>query len=490
MTMTMDPRTEFLIDGRWSAASGTERAVSHSSITGAKLGEFVQADRSDVDAAVDAARRASVAWNSCPPAVRAGHLHALADAIEERAEQLSALIAEEVGSTMEFASGVNCMVSTYLLRYYADLVRDQPLEEVRPSAFGHSIVRRTGVRVAALIVPWNYPVISAIGKIGPALAAGATVVLKPSPESTLTTYLIAEAVLEAGIPPGVVNIVPADREVSEYLVTHPGIDKVSFTGSTPVGRRIAGLCGELLRPVTLELGGKSAAVLLDDAELESFLPAMINASFANNGQTCTNNTRILVPARRYEEVLDAVTDTVLSYRVGDPRDASTTIGPLVSAAHRERVEGYIRLGIAEGALPTAGGGRPDDLPDGYFVSPTVFGRATPDMAISREEIFGPVVTVLAYDDSDDAAVALANDSEFGLAGSVWSADWDRAMAVARRIDTGLQGINAPSNLDLGAPFGGWKASGIGAELGPEGLEGYRNLSTFSVPLESPKAALE
>lgn len=429
-------------------------------------------------------------WNGSSPADRADQLYALADAIEARTEQLSSLIAEEVGSTGQFASGVNCMVSGFLLRYYADLVRDQRREEVRPSAFGHSVVRRTGVRVAALIVPWNYPVISAVGKIGPALAAGATVVLKPSPESTLTTFVLAEAVLDAGIPPGVINIVPAGREVSEYLVTHPGIDKVSFTGSTPVGRRIGGLCGELLRPVTLELGGKSAAVLLEDASLDSFLPAMINASFANNGQTCTNNTRILAPRRRYREVLDAVSDTVRGYRVGDPRDEATDIGPVVSAAHRERIEGYIQAGIAAGAVATVGGGRPKGLPNGYFVDPTVFGHASPEMSISREEIFGPVVTVLPYDDSDDAAVALANNSEFGLAGSVWSADWDRALAVARRIDTGLQGINAPSNLDLGAPFGGWKASGIGSELGPEGLEAYRNLSTYSVPLASPQAALE
>lgn len=483
--MTTQLRTDFLIDGRWTRASGSDRFVSVSSITGAVLGESAEADRQDVDTAVTAARRASDSWRGSSADERAIHLYALADAIEKRTEELSSLIAEEVGSTAQFAVGTNCVVSALLLRYYADLVRTQQQEDVRPSAFGHSIVRRSAVRVAALIIPWNYPVISAVSKLAAALAAGTTVVLKPSPESTLSTYLLAEAVVDSGMPPGVINIVPAGREVSEYLVTHPGIDKVSFTGSTPVGRRIAGLCGELLRPVTLELGGKSAAVLLDDVSLESFLPAMINACFANNGQTCTNNTRILAPRSRYQEVLDAVTDTVAAYRVGDPRDETTDIGPVVSAAHRDRIEGYIRAGIADGALVTTGGSRPTALPDGFYVAPTVFGNATPEMSISKEEIFGPVVTVLPYDDGDSGAVLSANDSEYGLAGSVWSSDQNRALAVARQIETGLQGINSPSNLDFGAPFGGWKASGLGVELGPEGLNAFLNLSTFAVPTPLP-----
>jgi acyl-CoA reductase-like NAD-dependent aldehyde dehydrogenase len=324
-------------------------------------------------------------------------------------------------------------------------------------------------------------------KLAPALAAGCTVVLKASPETVLDSLLLAEAIVEAGLPPGVVSIVPADREVGAYLVEHPRVDKIAFTGSSASGRTIARRCGELLRPVTLELGGKSAAIVLDDADLSQAAQALFAVTLLNNGQTCVNCTRVLAPRSRYDEVLGLFSDLAAAVQVGDSLDPTTQVGPLVSARQRERVEGYIEKGHAEGARLVAGGGRPAGHERGWFVEPTIFADVDNGHTIAREEIFGPVLAVIPYD-GDDEAVAIANDSEFGLGGSVWTADHERAEAVARRVQTGSIGINHYF-LDPVAPFGGVKASGIGRELGPEGLAAYLQLQTiYATPPAQPGEA--
>ncbi len=462
-------RTQFYIGGHWVAPRGSESFVSLSSTTEEEIGRSPRGTAADVDVAVAAAGDALPLWRALDTRQRAAFMNDLAVALEKRAEELGMLIAQEVGTPLQTAVRANAFGPAAFLRYFADLART--LDEPETRGKGTTFVYRQAVGVVGMIVPWNYPVGLIHFKLAPALAAGCTAVIKPSPETALSSYLFAEAVAEAGLPGGVVNVVPADRDAGEHLVTHPGIHKVSFTGSTAAGRRIAELCGRGIKPVTLELGGKSAAVLLDDARLDDFLPSLGSVCMANNGQTCTNNTRILVPQARYDEIVEAVTDTVAEYQVGDPLEPTTHIGPVVSAQARERIEEYIAGGISAGAHVTVGGHDKSGQSRGYFVAPTVFTDVTSEMVIAREEIFGPVVAVMAYDGGDDVAVALANDSDYGLAGTVWSADHDRALQVAYRIDTGTVGINSYP-MDPSAPFGGHKASGLGYELGREGLDSY------------------
>jgi aldehyde dehydrogenase (NAD+) len=341
--------------------------------------------------------------------------------------------------------------------------------------------------VVGAIVPWNFPQALAMFKLAPLLAAGCTTVIKPSPETVLDSLLLAEAVEEAGLPPGVVNIVPAGREVGAYLVEHPGVDKVAFTGSTAAGRSIARRCGELLRPVTLELGGKSAAILLDDADLSEASQALFEATLLNNGQTCYLGTRVLAPRARYEEMLAVFAGLADALQVGDSLDPETQIGPLASARQRDRVESYIEKGRAEGARVIAGGGRPQAMERGWFVQPTVFADVENTHTIAREEIFGPVLAVIPYDGVDDA-IAIANDSEYGLGGSVWTSDPEHGADVAVRVQTGSIGVNHYT-LDPAAPFGGVKASGLGRELGPEAISAYVQIqSLYKTPPPQPTGA--
>jgi len=372
-----------------------------------------------------------------------------------------------------------------LARIYAGMIRQTPLEEDRQGLLGGTIhISRKPVGVVGAIVPWNFPQCLAMFKLAPLLAAGCTVVIKPSPETVLDSLLLAEAVTESGLPPGVVNIVPAGREVGAYLVEHPDVDKVAFTGSTAAGRTIARRCGELLRPVTLELGGKSAAILLDDADLSESAEALFAATLLNNGQTCYLGTRVLAPRSRYDEMLALFAGMAGALQVGDSMDPETQIGPLASARQRERVESYIEKGRAEGARLIAGGGRPASVDRGWFVEPTVFADVDNHQTIAREEIFGPVLAIIPYEGVDEA-VAIANDSDYGLGGSVWTADPERGAAVARRVETGSIGINHYA-IDPAAPFGGVKASGLGRELGPEGLAPYLQLQTiFTSPPPPP-----
>jgi len=473
-------RSAFFIGGRWVPPAGPDVFVTACAATEEVVGTSPEGSAADIDAAVAAARSALVSWRSTPAEQRAAQMEALADALAKRADEIGPLVAQEVGTPLAFASHANVWSPVAHLRYYARLARTFEWDSERPGMRGRTVVHREPVGVVGMIVPWNYPIGLIHFKLAPALAAGATAVIKPSPQTALSSYLFAEAVEEAGLPAGVVNVVPADRAAGEHLVTHPGVDKIAFTGSTAAGRRIGALCGEALKPVTLELGGKSAAVLLDDAPLDAFLASLGLICLANNGQTCVNNTRVLAPRGRYAEVVDALAAAVEAMPVGDPLDPATVIGPVATTVARDRVEGYLASGRDQGARLVTGGGRPASQPRGWFVEPTVFADVTPDMTIAREEIFGPVLAVLPYDGGDDGAAAAANDSDYGLGGTVWTGDVDRGLRLARQIDTGSFGVNAYT-LDVNAPFGGHKASGLGLELGPEGLDAYLKTTSIYLP---------
>ena len=470
----MTSSAQLFIDGTFRRAVQVQPVIE--AATGEPLGDGASATEADIDAAVSAARNALPDWQSASPDHRAGLLTAFAAALDKRARSTDELVTRENGMPMSLSRGANGRFPAALLRYYAQLIADTPIEDIRPSMIGHTIVRREAVGVVAAIVPWNYPQALAAFKLAPALAAGCTVVLKAAPETALDALVFAEAAVEAGLPAGVLNIVPGGAATGAYLVAHPGVDKVTFTGSTAAGRAIGEVCGRLLRPVTLELGGKSAAIILDDADLEATVKGLRTASFVNNGQTCHLSSRILAPRSRYQEVLDALVGMVGELTVGDPLDTSTDIGPLVSARQRDRVLGYIESGKASAAKLVVGGSVPADQPNGWFVAPTVFADVDNSDRIAQEEIFGPVLAVIPYD-GDDQAIALANDSEFGLAGTVWSTDDERATEVARAVRTGTIGVN-DYQLDFRAPFGGVKASGIGRELGPEGLDAFFALKSI------------
>ncbi|WP_059019146.1 aldehyde dehydrogenase [Mycobacterium sp. M26] len=470
----MSGTAQLFIDGRLVHTDNVEPVIE--AATGEPLGDGASATEADIDAAAAAARAALPEWRSASPEHRAELLGAFAAALDSRARTTDELVTRENGMPMSLSRGANGRFPAALLRYYAQLITETPIEEIRPSMIGHTIVRREAIGVVAAIVPWNYPQALAAFKLAPALAAGCTVVLKAAPETALDALVFAEAAQEAGLPPGVLNIVPGGVAAGRHLVSHPGVDKVTFTGSTAAGRIIGEVCGRLLRPVTLELGGKSAAIILDDADLEATMKGLRVASFVNNGQTCHLSSRILAPRSRYDEILSALAEMVGGLRVGDPLDTATDIGPVVSRRQLDRVLDYIAEGKSSDAKLIAGGGVPDDQPRGWFVAPTVFADVHNSDRIAQEEIFGPVLAVIPYD-SDEEAIALANDSEFGLAGTVWSTDDERATEVARAVHTGTIGIN-DYQLDFRAPFGGVKASGIGRELGPEGLEAFFALKSI------------
>lgn len=470
------------IGGLWTPPHSTDVNTVVSASTEQVIGQTPIGDARDIDSAVAAARRAfdGAGWSDLEQSERATALERFADALEARAGLLAETVTAENGMPMSLSVPVNGHSGAAILRYYASLIRGRPLEEVRTSPFASAtMVRREPIGVVAAIVPWNYPQTLAMMKVAPALAAGCTVVLKPALETALDANVMAEAAAEAGLPPGAFNVVPGSVEAGQALVAHPGVGKVAFTGSTPTGRAIGEVCGRLLRPVTLELGGKSAAIVLDDADPVATAAGLAGVAFPNNGQTCYASTRVLAPAHRYDEFLDAITDMAGRLPVGDPFDPDTAIGPVVSARQRERIEGYIAAGRDAGARVTTGGGRPAHLNRGWFIESTIFGEVRNDMAIAREEIFGPVVVVIPYR-GEDEAVALANDSDYGLAGSIWTSDIERGTAMARRIQTGTVGVNG-YQLDFAAPFGGIKASGLGRELGPEGLDAYFHLKSVYLP---------
>jgi aldehyde dehydrogenase (NAD+) len=474
---------EIFINGTFAAPHGSTRIEVISPNSEELIGSVPEASPADVDDAVAAARRAfddPRGWSTWEPARRADAIERLASALEKRGEDLSQLVSAQNGMPISIARSQEVGFAQVVYRYYAGLVRNAPEVEVRDGYFGgQALVERKPVGVVAAIVPWNFPQVSTAMKVAPALAAGCTVVLKPSPETVLDSYVLAEAAIEAGLPAGVINIVPGGREVGAYLVGHPGVNKVSFTGSTVAGRQVAETSGRLLRPATLELGGKSAAIILDDADLDAISQNLFDATLFNNGQTCFLGTRILAPKSRHDDIVELLVHLVSRVTVGNSLDDSTQVGPMTSSRQRARVEGYIATGLAEGGRIATGGHRPEHLTRGWFVEPTIFVNVTNDQTIAREEIFGPVLTVIPYDTIDEA-VALANDSDYGLGGSVWSQDTDRALAVAKRVETGTMGINhyAPDPV---APYGGVRSSGLGRELGPEGLAEYQQFKSTYLP---------
>ena len=462
------------VAGKWVTGAGPETFVVTSPATGELLGSVGVAGRDEVDAAVAAARGALPSWASTSPADRGAALGRLAGALNARKGELADLTTAEIGSPRSWSTFGQVITAVGVLKAYAAITPDHPFSATRPSMTGGSVqVRQVPVGVVGAIVPWNTPLFIAALKLGPALAAGCTVVLKPAPDAPLEFGVLMEAVEEAGIPDGVVNVVNGGAATGELLTEHPGVDKISFTGSTSVGARIAASCGSRIRRCSLELGGKSAAIVLPDAPLETTVAGLIGGVMGNNGQLCAALTRILLPRSRYDEFVTALTAAVAALTVGDPADRATDVGPVINEAARDRVEGFLRRARDDGATVLAGGQRPDR--PGWFVAPTLVA-ATNDMEIAREEVFGPVAVVIAYDDAGpDAAadaVSIANDSRYGLVGAVWSADEEHAAAVAARLQVGSVAVNSTAVLDFGSPFGGFKQSGIGREGGPEGIAGF------------------
>jgi aldehyde dehydrogenase (NAD+) len=475
-------RRKLYIGGRWVPSARTERFGVISPSTEEVVGEVPVTTDADIDGAVEAARTAfdDGPWPRMAPVERADVLVRAAELLRKREADIAGVTVDEMGCAISQAPMAQTGLVARVFDYYAELIRTFPFERRVVAGDRAALVTNEPVGVVAAIVPWNAPVTLAAWKTAPALAAGCTVVIKPPPEAPLSNFILAEALDEAAVPAGVVNVVPGGREVGEHLVTHPGTDKVAFTGSTAAGKRIMSLCGEQVKRVSLELGGKSAAIALDDADLATFVPRVVGGAMHLSGQVCGAHTRLLVPRSQYAEALDAAAAAASAIPYGDPHDPATVVGPVVAERQRARVEGYIQLAVEAGARVVTGGERPSHLPKGWYVPPTILGDVDNSMRVAREEIFGPVLCVIPYDDEDDA-VRIANDSPYGLAGGVWSGDGSRALGVARRLRTGTIAINgcyAPFPL---VPFGGFKESGLGRELGPEGLAGFLEPRSIGVP---------
>jgi aldehyde dehydrogenase (NAD+) len=471
MAMTVRSYDRLFIGGEWVSPSGSGTIEVVSPSTEEVIATVPDPTQADVDRAVASARSAfdHGDWPRMSPVERAEIVRKVALAIANDTQSWAELITREMGAPLGWGMLGQALAPTMVLNYYADLASTFPFDEIRQGMLSQVLVTKEPVGVVAAICPWNVPLLLACAKLAPAFIAGCTVVFKPAPETPLDANRLAEAFAEAGLPKGVLSVLPADREVGEYLVRHPGIDKVSFTGSSVAGRRIASICGEQLKRCSLELGGKSAAILLDDVDLNQAIPSMLPNAIMNNGEACVALTRILAPRSRYSEVVDAIVDQVRAMKVGDPLEMDTQVGPLVAERQRTRVEGYIRAGQDEGAKVAVGGGRPSGLSKGFYVEPTVFVDVDNKMKIAQEEIFGPVLSVIPYDGDEDA-VGIANDSDYGLCGAVYTADPSRGLEVARQVRTGTYMLNSSIPFDFASPFGGYKESGIGREFGPEGLE--------------------
>lgn len=472
---------DFYIGGQWVKAHSGSRIDVVNPATEEVWGQVPDAAAADVDAAVAAASEAfkSGVWSGIGAAARAAIMLRFADELAARGEAMGQTITRENGTPIS-ESGAAAAHSAGILRYYAGLADyvDQDDRRPFPGAPGkYTQVYREPRGVCLLIAPWNFPLTLVMVKLAPALIAGCTVVIKPAAETPLDLRVLIAAAEAAGVPAGVINLLTGGREAGGLMVQHSGVAKVAFTGSTGAGRIIAAQCATLLRPVTLELGGKSASIVLPDARVEEFAKLVNRTCLRNTGQTCYNSTRILAPKSRYDEVVEAVAAAVSATPIGDPLDPATVFGPSASRAQRDRVAEYIRIGIAEGARVVTGGeGMPEGIDRGFYVRPTVFADVNNSMRIAQEEIFGPVLVVIPFEDEDDA-VRIANDSAYGLGGSIFTSDPQRAEAMARRIETGSVGINFYGS-NLAAPFGGWKDSGIGMEYGPEAIGAYVRMKSI------------
>tara|TARA_B100000686_G_scaffold351848_1_gene451904 strand:+ start:19231 stop:20649 length:1419 start_codon:yes stop_codon:yes gene_type:complete len=467
-------RQHLYIDGTWVEPSGdgTIEVINPSSEQ--TIGSVPVGGEMDVNAAVEGAKSAFPTWSSSSVEERADLLNQLSGVIKDRSEDLANLITSEVGTPIEYSRMAMVGTPRVVTRSYAKILEGFVWEEeVR-----NSLVVKEPIGVVAMITPWNFPLHQIIGKVAPALAAGCTMVLKPSKEAPLNAFALADIMDDIGLPSGVFNLVSGHgREIGETMSSHPGVDMVSFTGSTNAGVRVSELAAPTVKRVTLELGGKSANIILDDADIPRAASSAIYACFGNSGQECSALTRLLIPEDSRDEVIDVISSKIGRYTVGDPMEEGVRCGPLVSKRQQESVSSFISSGIEEGATLVAGGeGFPDGLECGFYVKPTVFADVTPDMTIFREEIFGPVLSITTYS-SEDEAIELANDSEYGLSGGVWSGDEERAIRVARRIRTGQVSINGGA-FNVTAPFGGYKRSGLGRELGVHGLEEFLEIKSI------------
>jgi acyl-CoA reductase-like NAD-dependent aldehyde dehydrogenase len=472
-------RSRFYIGGKWVEPRSSARLELVSPLTERVQFTVPAGAPEDMDDAVRAAAEAfdHGPWPRMTPAERGRYLRALQAELEKRMDLFKRVWTAQVGVVNGFASMIIPMIPRYY-EYYAGLADTFAFEDDRETAHGIARVVREPVGVCAFILPWNAPLILLSAKLCPALLAGCTIVAKPSPETPLDALILAECAEAAGLPPGVFNVVPADREAGDYLVRNPRVDKVSFTGSTAAGRAIGAVCADRIARVSLELGGKSASIICDDADLATALPALTPVSMPFSGQICFAQTRILVPAARHDEVVEAYRTAVESIKVGDPWDPEVGMGPLSMRRQQQRVLEYIEVGRREGARLVTGGQR-GPFNQGFFVEPTVFDNVAPDMRIAQEEIFGPVVSIMPYGDEDEA-IRIANSTNFGLSGTVFSAAPSRGERIARRIRTGNVSVNG-LQMDPSAPFGGYKQSGLGREGGPEGLEPYLETKTINLP---------
>jgi len=465
----MKDRLQFYLGGSWVDPAGTGSIAVHCPTDGSLLARIPEGNEQDADAALRAARAAFDDWAATPVAERAGYLSKIQAGLSARAEEIAETITLEMGMPLKLSKLIQVASPIANFGIFADMLADFPFER----RIGNSLVLREPVGVVVAITPWNYPLHQIAAKVAAALAAGCTLVLKPSEVAPLNAFILAEVIHESGLPAGVFNLVTGyGQTVGEALVAHPQADMVSFTGSTRAGIRVSQLGSATVKRIALELGGKSAAIILGDADFPRAVKGVVGNCFINSGQTCSALTRMLVPRERYEEAAEIATGIAKGYRAGDPTVPETTLGPLASDLQRERVRGYIAKGIAEGAVLLCGG---LDLPEGvntagFYVAPTVFGRVDPKSVIAQEEIFGPVLSIITYDDEDDA-VRIANDTPYGLAGGVWSGSDEHAQQVARRLRTGQVDING-GPFNLLAPFGGYKQSGNGRELGVHGLEEF------------------
>jgi len=472
----MQDRTQVYIDGAWLAPSGSETLAVINPATEGTIGRIPMCSATDVDRAVVAARAAFAAWSTTPLEERLTLIGAIAAKMKERSKELAATVSAEMGSPIKMAAMVHVGMPTAVMASYTQIAPSILAEE----QLGNSVIVKEAVGVCGFITPWNYPLHQIVGKVAPALAAGCTMVLKPSEVAPLSAFLFAEILHEVGLPKGVFNLVSGDGPtVGEAIAAHEDIDMVSFTGSTRAGIRVAQLAATTVKRVTQELGGKSACVILADADLEKAVMATSRDCFFNTGQTCSALTRLLVPADRQDEAAEIAAKIASKTNIGNPTETTTQMGPLVSKAQKERVLHYIQAGINEGAtLVTGGTEAPDGLATGYYVRPTVFKNVGPTMTVAAEEIFGPVLSIIPYE-TEDQAIAIANESAYGLSGAVWSGDAEHAKAVARRLRTGQVSING-GRWNILAPFGGYKRSGNGRELGPHGLNEFLEIKAMQL----------
>jgi len=470
----VDDRKRNYIDGEWKEASSKEVIDVINPTSEEKIGSVPVSKEEDIDLAVNAARRAFLGWSEASVEERSGYLNSLSLAIKDRTEDLAKLITEEVGTPIEYSRMAMVGTPRVVARSYAKILEDFDWEERNRN----SLIVKEPIGVVAMITPWNFPLHQIIGKVAPAIAAGCTMVLKPSKEAPLNAFALADILDDIGLPKGVFNLVSGHgREIGESLARHSEVDMVSFTGSTNAGVRVSELAAPSVKRVSLELGGKSANIILEDADIARASASAIYSCFGNWGQVCLELIRLLIPEIKRGEVLEIITNKISRYSVGDPMEEGIRCGPMVSKRQQQSVSSFIIGAMEEGATLVAGGeGMPDGLDKGFFVRPTVFADVTPEMTIFREEVFGPVLSVTTYADEEEA-VSLANDSEYGLSGGVWSEDLDRAMRVARKMRTGQISINGGA-FNVTAPFGGYKKSGLGRELGIHGLEEF--LETKSI----------